>query len=123
MDLNIGEIVLLAVVVWIVSQVLLGVMDAFQIIKLTERVKLLKHLDEIVHQVKIETVGDMEYWYDETNNNFLGQGKTLEEVVGVLKSRFPEHVFLIKDKGGIAAQTNWKLMNPDEFRKHTTLNN
>ena len=123
MDLNIGEIVLLAVVVWIVSQVLLGVMDAFQLIKLSERVKLLKHLDEIVHQVKIETVGDMEYWYDETNNSFLGQGKTLDEVVGVLKSRFPEHVFLIKDKGGIAAQTNWKLMNPDEFRKHTTLNN
>jgi hypothetical protein len=117
MDLSIVDIVLLAVVVWIVSQILLGVMDAFAIVKLQERVDVLKRLRDIIHQVKIEKNGDIEYWYDADNNHFLGQGKTLDEVVAVLKSRFPDHIFLLEDLGGIAEQTGWKLISPDEFKK------
>jgi len=117
MDLSIGEIVLIGVVVWIVSQVLLGVMDAFAIVKLQDRVDVLKRLKEIIHQVKIEKRGDIEYWYDEHSQQFLGQGKTLEEVVSVLKARFPDHVFLLEEQGGIAQETGWKLMTPEEFKK------
>jgi hypothetical protein len=122
-DLSIVDIILLSIVIWIVSQILLGVSDAFQIIKLTERVKLLKHLNNIIHQVKIETIGDIEYWYDKDTNNFLGQGKTLEEIISILKARFPDHLFLIEGKGGIAAKTDWKLMDPEEFQKHLNLIN
>lgn len=117
MDLSIVEIVLLAVVVWIVSQILLGVMDAFAIVKLQERVDVLKRLRDIIHQVKIEKNGDIEYWYDADSDHFLGQGKTLDEVIAVLKSRFPDHIFLLEEQGGIAEQTGWKLMAPDEFKK------
>lgn len=117
MDLSISEIILLAVVVWITSQIILGVMDAFAIVKLQERVDVLKRLKDIIHQVKIEKRGDIEYWYDEHSEQFLGQGKTLEEVVSVLKSRFPDHVFLIEEQGGIAEETGWKLMSPEEFKK------
>ncbi len=117
MDLSIGEIVLLAVVIWIVSQVLLGVMDAFAIVKLQDRVDILKRLRDIIHQVKIEKRGEIEYWYDEHSEQFLGQGKNLDDVVSVLKARFPDHVFLIEDRGGIAEQTGWKLISPEEFKK------
>jgi hypothetical protein len=40
----------------------------------------------------------------------------------VLKSRFPDHIFLLEHQGGIAAQTGWKLMDPDEFKQHINLN-
>jgi hypothetical protein len=114
---DITSLIIWAIVIWIVSQVILGIMDAFAIVKLQERVDVLKRLRDIIHQVKIEKVGDMEYWYDQDNNTFLGQGKTLDEIVSVLKSRFPEHVFLLEEQGGIAELTGWKLMSPEEFKK------
>lgn len=117
MDLSIGEIVLIAVVVWIASQVLLGIMDAFAIVKLQERVDVLKKLQDLIHQVKIEQRNGIEYWYDADNNNFLGQGSNAEEVIIVLKARFPEHIFLLEDVGGVAAQTGWKIMSPEEFKQ------
>jgi hypothetical protein len=116
MDLSIGEIVLIGVVVWIVSQVLLGIMDAVQMVKIGERLEILKKLDLIIHQVTIENRNGVEYWYDKDNDIFLAQGKTIDEVISVLKSRFPDHIFLLEDRGGIAAQTNWKLMTPEEFK-------
>jgi hypothetical protein len=115
--MDIASIIIWAVVIWIVSQILLGVNDAVQIVKLKEQIKVLEHLNKVIHQVKVEKVDDIEYWYDEDNNAFLGQGKSFEEVVNVIKSRFPNHIFIIRDKGGFAAQTNWKLVSPDEFQK------
>ena len=117
MDLSIGEIILIAVIVWIVSQVVLGVMDAFAIVKLQEQVDVIKRLQELIHQVKIEKRDDMEYWYDADSEAFLGQGASKEEVIAVLKSRFPEHIFLLEDIGGVAAQTDWKIMTPEEFKQ------
>jgi hypothetical protein len=117
MDLSIGELVLIGVVMWIVNQICLGIMDAFTIVKLQERVDVLKKLQEIIHQVKIEKRDDIEYWYDADSHHFLGQGSTTEEVIAVLKFRFPEHIFLLEDVGGVAAQTGWKLMTPEEFKQ------
>ena len=117
MDISIGELILWAVLFWVASQIILGIIDAFQIVHLSERVALLKHLGDIIHQVRIEVHNGIEYWYDADKGAFLGQGSTVEEVAEVLKSRFPEHVFLIDGRGGIAAQTNWQLMTPEEFKK------
>lgn len=105
------------VVGWIIMQVILGFLDAKEIIKLRENVEHLKHLNDVIHQVKIEKIGEIEYWYDEHDGEFLGQGKTVDEIIDHIKSRFPNHIFLIKDIGGVAKQTNWKLMPPDEFNK------
>jgi hypothetical protein len=65
-------------------------------------------LDELIHNVEIETVGEVEYWYDADTKEFLGQGKTLEDVVDHLKSRFPDHIFILKDKGILNAP-EWKI--------------
>ena len=115
--MDITSIILWAVVIWIVSQILLGAIEGWQIVKLQERVTVLKKLSDIIHKVKVETVGDIEYWYDADNDAFLAQGRTIDEVINVIKSRFPDHIFLVEDKGGLAAQTGWKLMPADEFQK------
>jgi hypothetical protein len=115
--MDITEIILWAVLVWIASQIILGFIDAFQIVKLQERVDIIKKLSDLIHQVKVEKVGDIEYWYDADSDAFLAQGQTVDEVINVIKSRFPDHIFLIQDTGGFSKQTNWKLMPPEEFNK------
>jgi hypothetical protein len=114
---DITSIILWAVVVWVLSQIFLGFVDAFQIVKLKERVDILKQLTEIIHQVKVEERDGIKYWYDADSEAFLAQGKTIDEVIDVIKSRFPDHIFLIRDTGGVSKQTDWKLMSSDEFNK------
>lgn len=70
--------------------------------------QLIKRLDEIVHRVKVEQHEDVYYWYDQDNNRFLGQGKTTEEIINVLKARFPEHIFYFDTNNTIiCAKHNW----------------
>jgi len=117
MDLSIGQIVLWGIVVWILSQVLLGIVDGWRLVELRERVTVLKRLHNLIHQVKIEKHNDVEYWFDQDSEEFLGQGKTMEEVIVHLKARFPDHIFLLQGIGGIAKQTDWKLLDVEEFKK------
>jgi hypothetical protein len=114
---DITEIILWAVVIWVLSQIFLGFVDAFQIVKLKERVDILKQISEIIHQVKVEERDGIKYWYDADSEAFLAQGKTIDEVINVIKSRFPDHIFLIQDTGGVSKQTDWKLMSVEEFNK------
>ena len=115
--MDITEIILWAVVIWVLSQIFLGFVDAFQIVKLKERVDILKQISEIIHQVKVEERDGIKYWYDADSEAFLAQGKTIDEVINVIKSRFPDHIFLIQDTGGVSKQTDWKLMSVEEFNK------
>lgn len=80
------------------------------------------YLTEIIHQVRTEKIDDVEYWYDSQNGVFLGQGFNLEEIINHVKSRFPEHIFLLSDVGGLAAITDWKIMPFAEFEKLTISN-
>lgn len=57
-----------------------------------------QHLERIIHVVKQERDGDMYYWYDNDSDDFLAQGRTWEEVVGVLRERFPEHIFVLNQR-------------------------
>ena len=54
-----------------------------------------EHLEHIIHVIRQEQDGDMYYWYDNDSGDFLAQGRTWEEVVGVLRERFPEHIFVL----------------------------
>ena len=65
-----------------------------------------QHINEIVHQVVIEKHGDMDYWFDSDNHEFLVQGRTTEEIIQSLKQRFSDHVFLLN---------NEKIMAGPEF--------
>jgi hypothetical protein len=115
MDLT--STILWVIVIWIISQIILGAIDGYQMVKIQERVTVLKKLSDMIHKVKVETVNDVEYWYDADDDAFLAQGRTLDEVINVIKSRFPDHIFLVEEKGGLAAQTGWKLMPAEEFQK------
>jgi hypothetical protein len=82
----------------------------------SKRQQVIKYLNEIIHQVRIEKYSDIEYWYDEDNQKFLGQGRTAEEVIEVIKSRFPDHVFLIENHGGVCAATDWQFTDFDQIK-------
>ena len=123
MDLNLTDLVFLLIITWVVCLIGARVMDVLIISQTRQKITILKRLTEIIHQVKIEKVNDTEYWYDEHNDQFLAQGSSLDEIIDVLKARFPEHIFLLDGKGGICSQTNWKLMDPAEFRSHVESGN
>ena len=48
------------------------------------------------------------YWFDADSDQFLGQGKTIQECIDHVKARFPGHIFLYKDNG-ILAGPEWKF--------------
>lgn len=54
-------------------------------------------LVKVIHIVKQEKEGDMYYWYDNDNGVFLAQGKTWEDIVDTLKTRFPSHIFVLNE--------------------------
>ena len=64
-----------------------------------------EYVEQMVHVVREDRIGDMRYWYDRDSETFLAQGKDHEEIVNVLKMRFPEGIFVIDD--------NQMIMGPD----------
>jgi hypothetical protein len=119
MDLSIGEFVLWAVVIWILSQIALGIADGWRMVELKERVQLIKEIGDLIHQVKVEKIGEVEYWYDADSNHFLGQGQTIDDVISHVKHRFPDHIFLIQETGGVSKHTDWRLLPMEDFKKVT----
>ena len=117
MDLNIGEIILWAVAFWFLVQVIFGITDAYHIVQLKNHIGEIKRIKDLIHDVRVENHGEMEYWFDAENDSFLGQGKTIDEVIDHVKKRFPDHIFLIEGKGGVAKQTDWRLLDMEEFKK------
>lgn len=67
-----------------------------------------EHLNKIIHEVKVEKHQGIEYWFDNETDQFLGQGKTVEEIANSLKSRFPDHIFVLPLKGVMCAPT-WTI--------------
>lgn len=63
-------------------------------------------LAEMVHEVKVEKHGTMQYWFDSESNIFLGQGTTDSEIIENVKARFPTHIFIVPDKG-LLARPDW----------------
>lgn len=94
---------------WLVANLILGFMDAFREVETELTDKIRKRLDEIVHRVEVEQQGDTYYWYDQDNRTFLAQGQTTEEIVDILKKRFPDHIFYFeKSNHLICAKHNWE---------------
>jgi hypothetical protein len=101
--------ILWAMATWIIANIILGVMDAFRVVDTELTNKIRKRIDEIVHRVEVEQQGDVYYWYDRDNRKFLAQGQTTEEIIDVIKKRFPQHIFYFEDSNHlISAKHNWK---------------
>jgi hypothetical protein len=52
----------------------------------------------VVQLEKIATQGNLILAYDGENNDFLGQGATVQEVKESIMSRYPEKFFILEDK-------------------------
>ena len=59
--------------------------------------ELKEKISTITHIVKVEQHGDQFYWYDNDSDEFIAQGKTLEDIVAVIKQRFPTHFFFLNN--------------------------
>ena len=57
-----------------------------------------EELENILHTVKEEVHNDVRYWFDEDNDQFLAQGKDIDEVKAHLKQRFKDHIFVVDDR-------------------------
>lgn len=90
-------------------QIILGIQNAFREVNTELQEKLIKRLDQIVHRVEVVEENSMYYWYDQDNQKFLAQGRTTEEILDVIKSRFPDHIFYFeKSNHLICAKHNWQ---------------
>ena len=93
---------------YLVSSIVLGFMDAYRYIDSKARTNFLKHLDRIIHRVRVEKVNDVYYWYDHDDGEFLAQGTSDEEIINGLKSRFPTHIFYLPTNHFLSQKTNWE---------------
>lgn len=73
------------------------------------------YLDKIIHRVDVQIVDNVTYWFDQDDHAFLGQGRTVEDLIEVLKQRFPDHVFLLPTEEVVTAKTDWKLVKSEGF--------
>ena len=119
--MNLFDIVWAVLVCWVTISLGTRILAAISNNELEEKLEKVEKLRAMIHEVNVEKHGEMTYWFDAENNQFLGQGKTLEEIVSVIKSRFPDHIFVLKELGGLARYTNWKLV-PHEDLKQIKIN-
>jgi hypothetical protein len=75
------------------------------------------YLDKIIHRVDVQVVDNVTYWFDQDDHAFLGQGRTVEDLIEVLKQRFPDHVFLLPTEEVVTAKTDWKLVKYEGFHE------
>jgi hypothetical protein len=104
---------------WFVANIVLGVMDGLKTTDSELRKQLVKRLDEVIHRVREEQNNDIIYWYDHDDNEFLAQGRTQEEIIEVLKGRFPNHIFYL-DSEHVLGRGTWEPKKIDiaEIVKH-----
>lgn len=112
------ELIITFVAIYLVAQAVLFVYNIFVIEKVSNDIR--NKLASIIHEVKVEEQEGMNYWFDSDTDQFLGQGKTIQDAIDHVKARFPNHIFLLPEKG-ILSGPDWKLQdtfNVKEFVHH-----
>mgnify|MGYP003347213377 CR=1 FL=1 len=79
-----------------------------------EAEKLRDKLSKMIHRINQEKHGDMYYWFDKDNDEFLAQGKTADEIIDHVKSRFPKHIFIFNDDRALRGP-DWKVVPIQEL--------
>ena len=102
-----------AMLVCFILSVILRLWFGAKLMQAMSRHEQLDYLKKIIHDVNVERKEGVEYWFDRETDQFLAQGQTLDEIVATLKSRFPDHIFLLPGHGGLAAKTNWQVITDD----------
>lgn len=81
-----------------------------------EAEKLKEKLSKMIHRIEQEKHGDVYYWFDRDSNEFLAQGKTDDEMINHVKSRFPTHIFIFDDNKAMRGP-DWKLVPIQELTR------
>jgi hypothetical protein len=109
---DILQFVILALVGYFIGKWILYLWHAHLRNQLAQYQEVIDRLNDIIHEVRVETHDEgMSYWFDSHSDEFLAQGRDLDEIISVLKVRFPDHVFLVPGQGGMGAGTDWRLVD------------
>lgn len=99
-------------------QIIFGISDGLKATTQELETELYKKLNEMVHRVESEKKDNVLYWFDQDDGEFLGQGANYDELVSVLKDRYPTHIFYFemneKEAYLISANSNWKPVTVDQ---------
>lgn len=110
------EFLLWSVIIWAVYKFLSGVHKTHQELKKEIASDIIKQFDEIIHVVDIYEERGVQYWFDKQDGEFFGQGRTNEEVIEVLRQRYPTHMFFLPDQTKVHAP-EWKI-EPYDYTNH-----
>lgn len=99
--------VLFVLVAYHLGKFIIAWLDLKTIEKEVQRDSVIKVLDKMIREVKVENYHGLSYWFDKENDRFLAQGETNQEIISVLKTRFPDNVFLLPD-GQVLGAPNWQ---------------
>lgn len=80
-----------------------------------DREALVKKVMTLIHTVKQEQHGDMYYWFDADTDQFLGQGRTDDEIRVHLLERFKGHAFILDEKRALAGP-ELKMVSVDDLK-------
>lgn len=116
MDLNSFNWIIFFAVGWVFGRLLFSIWNSWQSIYQEAHKEVMNEISARIHAVEVEKHNGVDYWFDADNGQFLGQGVSLDEIVNHVKSRFPEHIFLL-NKMGLSAQTNWKFLPGEDFKR------
>jgi hypothetical protein len=92
---------------YVVVQITFGIQDALRDVNEELADKFNKKLSDIIHRVRVEKRDGVYYWYDTDDSEFLAQGTTDQEIINILKSRFPDHIFYLPTNHFISAKHDW----------------
>lgn len=98
--INFAVFILEAVMWFYIIKMLVAFWDLYGVWKEAKIVEVDIHdkLTKLVHNVKPEKHADVHYWFDEETDNFLAQGRDMDEIRSHLRERFKQDVFLVGDK-------------------------
>jgi hypothetical protein len=98
-----------------VANIVIGMIQGTREILGIEKIKLLNHINKIVHRVTVEKHNDIYFWYDYDDNEFLAQGVSDDEIINKLKERFPTHIFFLPSNHLVCSKTDWKLKEVQNY--------
>ena len=98
--------------------VLTEIVNSYRDIKTAQVDDLTAKLTKLVHVVNIEQHHDTQYWFDKQSDEFLGQGQTQEEIIEVIKNRFPKHIFVFDNTSPPKALhgPNWQFTDLSKIK-------
>ena len=67
-----------------------------------ERTEIVQRVSKLIHTIKKEQHGEVSYWFDEETDQFLGQGRTEDEIRMHLLTIFKGHIFILDEKRALA---------------------